>query len=186
MPSEYLDKLIQQSVELSGEVQKLTQPLSEEALHWKPVETTWSMAQLLEHMATTAELYAPGLDRLIEKASRKRPYKGEDFEPTWLGGGFAKYVGPEGEAKMKAPKRFQPAPQPESGSLARYMQQHNALEQRMRQSVDFNLRRWKIRSPAFILMRFTLGDAFALLVGHAQRHTLQMQKLRESADFPSN
>ncbi len=186
MPSEYLDDLLRQSSELGEQTQTLAGSLTEKQLQWSPSEGVWSIAQNLQHLVTTSQLYSPGLDRLIEKASRKKPYRGEEFEPTWLGGGFAKYVGPEGEAKMKAPKKFRPGAEPEAGSLERFLAEHQSLEQRMRTSLDFNLRRWKIRSPAFILMRFRLGDAYALLVAHAQRHIKQAQAVRDLAEFPSS
>jgi hypothetical protein len=69
--------------------------------------------------------------------------------------------------------------------LERFLDEQIVLDGRMRASMDFNLRRWKIRSPAFILMRFTMGDAYALLVGHAQRHIHQAQALGARSDFPS-
>ncbi|MBL4770935.1 MAG: DinB family protein [Planctomycetes bacterium] len=184
MPSEYLDNILKQSSELTEQTRTLAGSLSEEQLQWSPEDGRWSMAQLLEHLATTAQLYAPGLDRLIAKGARKKVYKGEAFEPTWLGGGFAKYVGPEGEAKMKAPKKFRPRPNAAPGSLGRFLEEQAALDARMQASLDFNLRRWKLRSPAFILMRFTLGDAFALLVNHGQRHINQAQTIRDLPEFP--
>ncbi len=184
MPSQYLDDLLRECVQLTQEARSLTESLSENQLQWCPESGGWSMAQNLEHLATTAQLYTPGIDRLIAKATRKKPYKGDDFEPTWLGGGFAKYVGPKGEAKMKAPKKFQPQATPESGSPARFLAEQDALEERMRASSDFNLRRWKLRSPAFPLMRFTLGDAYALLIAHGQRHIKQAQALRDLPEFP--
>ncbi|MDF1838366.1 MAG: DinB family protein [Planctomycetota bacterium] len=184
MPSLYLDDLLRQSKRLTEQTQALTQGLTEEQLNWRPDGGGWSMAQALEHLTTTAQLYAPGIDRLIVRASRKRPYKGEPFEPTWLGGGFAKYVGPEGEAKMKAPKKFRPVATPDAQTPARFLAEQENLDQRMRASLDFNLRRWKLRSPAFPLMRFTLGDAFALLVAHGQRHINQAQAIHDLPEFP--
>lgn len=185
MPSEYLDDLLRQSVELREQAQGLAGELTEEQLQWSPDDGAWSVAQCLQHLVETAGLYYPGLDRLIGKATRKKPYKGEAFEPTWLGGGFAKYVGPEGEAKMKAPKKFKPSAAPEPGSLERFLAEQDGLEQRMQASLDFNLRRWKVRSPAFILMRFTMGDAYALLVSHGQRHVKQAQAVRDLPEFPA-
>ncbi|MFT4648520.1 MAG: hypothetical protein ACI9X4_001745 [Glaciecola sp.] len=184
MPSLYLDDLLRQSAQLTEQTQTLAAELSEEQLQWRPEGGGWSMAQNLQHLVTTARLYAPGLNRQIEKAVRKKPYKGEEFEPTWLGGGFAKFVGPEGESKMKAPKKFRPELTPEPGSLDRFLGEQRCGEGRMQACLDVNLRRWKIHSPAFILMRFTLGDAFTLLIAHGQRHINQAQAIGNLPEFP--
>ena len=165
-------------------VAALRRDLSDAALTWRPDPSTWSVAEITQHLVTTTELYEPRMEALLPKALERAPGR-RPFRPRRFAAWFIKMAGPESEKKLKAPKRFDPS----SGDvgaevLDRFVAQQEGLLELMGRAADADLNRPRLGSPLTPLLRFSLGEAFLLLVRHQQRHLRQAERLLQHDAFP--
>jgi hypothetical protein len=65
-----------------------------------------------------------------------------------------------------------------------FIQRQATLTYLLRASAALHWNRVRTTSPVNPLIRLNLGDAFQILIVHAQRHVGQMAQLRETELFP--
>jgi hypothetical protein len=85
--------------------------------------------------------------------------------------------------KLKAPKTFQPI-KPCDAIIEQFIQQQEKLASLISEADGLDLRRIKFGSPVSSLLRFSLGDCFAILVMHQERHLKQMNRIKDHTMFP--
>ena len=78
---------------------------------------------------------------------------------------------------MSAPRRMTPAVAPRGGVVERLLGHLDVLQGLVDEAAGFDWRRLHVRSPVVPLLRFNLGDAFLMLVVHAERHAGQMERV---------
>jgi len=61
---------------------------------------------------------------------------------------------------------------------------HARLEELMIRADGVSLQHGRMRSPFLPLIRFTLGQAFAVNIAHARRHLWQAREVRQHPQFP--
>jgi hypothetical protein len=72
---------------------------------------------------------------------------------------------------------MKPAATPRGGVAERLLGHLDALRDLVAEAAGFDWRRLHVRSPLVPLLRFNLGDAFLILVVHAERHAGQMERV---------
>lgn len=86
--------------------------------------------------------------------------------------------------KFKAPTVYRPpANQPKDKVVAEFIAIHNELLGLISRANGLDLARIKIRTP-FPIVKFSLGQRFALLAAHDRRHLRQAWDVRRRSDFP--
>jgi nucleoid-associated protein YejK len=96
-----------------------------------------------------------------------------------------RHVSPESPKKLTAPKAFRPAGASAiSGALDRYLREQEEFLNFVRQSAGIDYNRVRLRSPVTPLVRYSLADAFVVIVVHAQRHLQQARRVRATSGFP--
>lgn len=182
MNDAHLDEFLTAMQQINHTAEQLVTGLTEEQLNWIPEPGAWSIALCLAHLTITNQEFLPHLDRAMAKA-RQRGASTRPYKPTLLGGWLIRSLKQAGGRKFKAPKNFQPPPQPAPGALIRFLEEQRRIATLMERSkgTDINV---MMRSPVTALMRYSLGDAFASIVAHAQRHLRQAQRVKERPDFP--
>lgn len=142
----------------------------------QPAPGKWSVVQVIEHLNTYGRYYLP---KLKEELSRKRFSANNYFTPGVLGGYFTKTMkpGPDGTItnKMKAFKNHSPGPDIDSATaLAEFEQQEFLLLSLLNNARNTDL--GKIRIPVSIapFIKLKMGDVFAFLIAHHQRHFVQI------------
>jgi hypothetical protein len=70
-----------------------------------------------------------------------------------------------------------PAVTPRGGVVERLLGHLDVLDGLVDDSAGFDWRRLRMRSPVMPLLRFNLGDAFLMLLVHAERHAGQMERV---------
>src|SRR5581483_5258799 len=114
---------------------------------------------------------------------QRRGASGKPYRPTWMGKWLINTLDQEGGRKFKAPKNFQPPARPAAGALDRFLEEQrqvtSLVERSRRSDTDVTL-----RSPVTPLMRYSLADAFEVIVAHDRRHLRQAQRVKDSQDFP--
>jgi len=163
----------------------LVEGLSDQAFQWRPGPRRWSIAECFEHLNLTVELYLPGMERAIETAQARGWRSNDAVRLGWLGRWMIDTIEPPAKRRFKAPGAFRPQRiLPLSEAMPRFMKLRDELEERLRKAEGLDLQRAKIRSPAMPLVRFSLGETFAIVTTHDRRHLWQAGQVKQSADFP--
>ena len=180
-----LQTIAEESEKNSETARQLVAGLRKEQLNWTSDLAKWSMAQCLDHLATTSRQFGPYLTAATARGRQKWPVKERvPYRPTWVGGWLVKQVMPETQRTLPAPKVFRPSQSTINGALERFLKQQSAFLEFVRQAEGLDYNKTCLRSPVTPLLRYSLADAFVVTVLHGQRHLGQARRMRETAGFP--
>lgn len=165
-----------------GDAERLVAGLAAEQLTWRPGPERWSIADCLEHLATTDRLYLERMRAAIEAAAPR----GDAGEKVKLGLFERWFIGslePPSRLRVRAPKLFQP----ENGdreSPRRFAEHQREVLAALAAARAVDLETTTLVSPASRWVRLRLGSAFALLAAHQRRHLLQARRVAEHPELP--
>lgn len=147
------------------------------ALGWPPPDGGWSVGQVFEHLCVANDDYLVTLRRVLadppagsRAASR--------WKPSLTGRLLVRSF--ESSRKLPAPKRWRPAPAPRPNVVRELLARQRELVELIERSMAFEWNRVRLASPVSPLIRMNVGDAFAILVTHAERHFRQIDRVRRA------
>ena len=168
------------------ECRELCDPLSDDQLKWKPDPRSWSILECFDHLRVTGSLYYPRLEEAIERAREHGREETKPYRPGWFARKMIRFVGVESKTKLKAPRVFRPSSvEPDRSILDQFFEQEVELLGLIRRADGVELNRVKFASPVTRLIRFSIGEGFALMVAHQERHLRQAQRIAKSDRFPT-
>ncbi|GEM_PF-1713069 len=148
--------------------------LSAERRGLVPSDGGWSVNQVLQHLAVTHQLYADRVQRVLSRAPR--PGHGDTpWRATWMGGLMVHAL--QGSRRLPAPKAFRVDRTVPAAVLERYLTALESTERMMREVESVHWARTRVTSPASRLVRLNLGDCFAVLTVHDERHFARIRTL---------
>ncbi len=172
-----------------GQFDRLIQGIDDKQFNWRPAEEQWSIAECIDHLIATGTLMNRNIDDGIEKALARNLRSGGPFKYGAIGNWFVRAVGPSDEArrrKFKAPKAYTPT---SNHSISRIKVAFNQLQDefavRIERANGLDLARIKVPSAAggvAGLLKLSLGQWFALLANHQDRHLAQARDVRTAMD----
>ena len=171
--------------QISADADALVAPLSDRQLVWQPAPDSWSVAQCLDHLNSTARVYLPMLDEGIANAIKRGMYAPGPYSYSWVGRLLVHHFGPTTRVRVKTMKPFQPL---EGRSRHEIMAAFRAYQvqyvDRLRQANGLDLARARVSSPLARWLRFPLGSAFGLMAAHERRHLAQARRVIGTPGFP--
>lgn len=181
-----LQTIVTETDKNSDETKRLVTGLSEAQLSWTSAPESWSIAQCLDHLATTSKAFEPYLTAAIKRGRDKWPVSSPvPYRPSWVGGWLIKQVLPETTRKVSSPKVFRPSQSPAIENAAEeFLKQQAEFLRFVREAEGLDYNKTKLRSPVTPLMRYSLADAFVVTVVHGWRHLAQARRVRETPGFP--
>ncbi|OJW44648.1 MAG: hypothetical protein BGO56_14375 [Sphingobacteriales bacterium 48-107] len=142
-----------------------------------PAPGAWSVAQILAHLNFYGDYYLPALEKALAQAPPAKKY----FKPGWLGNYFTKLISPnaagEVRGKMKSPAQARPSSFVKAvDTLPVFIGQQQWLLELLEEARTKDL--GSVRVPISIakMIRLKAGDTFRFLIGHQQRHLLQLTR----------
>lgn len=148
-----------------------------ELLTTQPAEGKWSVAQVLEHLNSYGHYYLPELKKGLRSHKDPAPF----FKPGFLGGYFTKMMQPkEGKVtnKMKAPKGHMPSTNSDiQPALRLFIAQQHELVELLELAKKKNINAVRIPISLSRMIKLKMGDVFAFLIAHEQRHFVQIQNV---------
>jgi len=148
-----------------------------ELLTTQPAEDKWNVAQVLEHLNSYSHYYLPELKKGLRSHKDPVPF----FKPGFLGGYFTKMMQPkEGKVtnKMKAPKGHRPAGDIDiQPALHLFIAQQHELIELLELAKKKNINAIRIPISISRIIKLKMGDVFAFLIAHEQRHFVQIQNV---------
>lgn len=182
--SEFLHQLRKESLFLLDQVEHISNHCPMELLENSNGSGRWNCIQVLEHLNSYYRYYLPKIENLIEHSpADPHPH----FKPGILGNYFTRTMQPKnGEVpnKMKAMKNHSPSASLDSKSVTReFLQWQRLLGLLIERSEKVNLNRIRVPISIAPFLTMKLGDVFAFMVAHNNRHWVQIENLLER--FPA-
>ncbi|HEV2130980.1 MAG TPA: DinB family protein [Longimicrobiaceae bacterium] len=170
---------------VSEQARQLTSGLSAAQLRWTPPSGGWSIAQVFEHLVTAHTQYLEKMRPLIREARERgdRAARGE-WRPSLAGGFLLRSVDPKNERGGPSPRSWRPAAEPRTDAIEAFLRTQEELLDLLHRAEGLDLNRIRTSSPVSWLIRLNLGDCFAILAAHGQRHMRQVERIRANAAFP--
>src|SRR5687768_16195664 len=186
--SDFLQTIVVEAEKNSDEARRLVAGCGETQLSWTSAPDRWSIAQCLDHLATTSKAFEPYLMAAIRRGRDKWPVSAAVvYRPGWVGGWLIKQVAPETRRKVPSPKVLRPSQSPAiEHALEKFLQQQGEFLHFIREAKGPDYNKTRLRSPVTALMRYSLADAFVVTVVHGWRPLAQARRIRETPGFPIN
>src|SRR5882724_32312 len=152
--------------------------LNEEQLNFKPDPSTWSIAEIFEHLNICNNIYIRSILSRITKAPDE---KEEEFRSGWLGDWLYVKIMPRADGsvfKIRARKMMHADGCALNGqeTLQKFLQQCDMIDDILRHVVTKNLQRIRIPFSSSRLLQLRLGDNLRYLIAHSERHLLQAHR----------
>jgi hypothetical protein len=153
--------------------------LTDDDFNWRPAPDSWSMAECYDHLCMLGTLIVPRLDDGIRAAAERGWRSDGPFKYGALTNYFVKLAGPNQKRKFKAPAAYTPT---SNHSISRLTKSFTALQdefiERTQRANGIDLARVKVANPVLPILRLSLGQWFALIAGHQQRHFQQAEHVK--------
>jgi uncharacterized damage-inducible protein DinB len=171
----HLDKLeekVESHIVIAIEV---FQNLPKEKLLQPATDGGWSIAQCLDHLNGYGHYYLPQIQKGIEDYNG--PAKSQ-FKSSFLGSYFTKMMDPDtGKRKAKAFKNHVPKADLEAKEVvAEFIRQQEVLLEALHKANQVDLNKINIPISIFKWIKLNLGDTFAFLIAHNERHVRQAKR----------
>lgn len=177
---EYRRTLLDDAARNAGRLRELGEGLDDATLRRRPAGGGWSIAEVYEHLCIADDSYLVPLRALLSRPDLPRiGPAGAEWKPSFVGALLVR--GQSSSLKLPAPRIYRPGPTPRPDVVAEYLRRQEELARLLEGSGSIHWRRVRMRSPVSALVRLNLGDCFTVLVVHAARHILQIERVRRAA-----
>jgi len=154
--------------------------ISDEKFNYKISPNKWSIAQIIEHLVISNNLYLPRIKNAMEK-KEKSENENTEFRNSLLGKIIFATMKPESKITFKAPKIFLPSQNNlEKSIVEKYLSQKKEIITAINEAGSFNISKIKVSSPATKLLRLNLGEILLLTYIHNKRHAIQIENILNS------
>jgi hypothetical protein len=168
------------------DAEELIQGLDDDQFNWRPSEQRWSIGDCLEHLNVTSRLYWPVMTQAMMHSRMNGLMSPGPFKHPWLGNLFVRTMEPPVRKRFKASRKFSPLQnQPLPLVWSQFVNFQDRMLEMIREANGVDLARTKLQSPAFKLIKLTLGQAFGLVTAHERRHVWQAQEVKKDVNFPA-
>lgn len=181
--SEHIDSSKQELQQLLGEVKTTLEGLEAVSLNTQEANGKWSILQCLKHMSIAVEVYNNNISKALEAGNHQSP--ASDFKSHWKGDMFVKMISPKENGVVKNNMKTMKTMNPENSldakkTIDEFFNLHNEFIDLMEKSRAFNINRIKVNTAIGPLVKLRLGDAYRFIIAHAQRHLIQLRRIRSA------
>lgn len=180
-----IESLHDQLDAVESDARLLVESLSEKHGCWRAEGDSWSVAQCLDHLATTNQIYLramrePSLRARAAGRLRRRPAL-----PGFVGKWFATSMEPPVKpfSRMKAPRNIRPAKLPSlADGFARFLTSQDEIRNYLRTHADLDLAGIRFPNPLVPGIWFSLATGLHVIAAHERRHMWQAWRVRRAAE----
>ena len=158
--------------------------LAAEQINWRFAPGSWSIAECIEHMSVTNELYVAAMQHALETAPPARVSDGP-VRYGWLESILLRQVEPPVKMRFKAPSAFQPASDLRPEKLRqKWEASHLGIADLIRRADGVAFDKVKVQSPGSRFLKLHLGMVFHVIAAHDRRHLWQADQVKAKPGFP--
>jgi len=162
----------------------LVEDLSEERGCWRAAATSWSVAQCLDHLAITNQVYLGAMKEPAIRARMAGRLRRRPALPGFVGRWFAAKMEPpvKTSSKMKSPRNIKPSASPSlAGAFADFLRSQDKIRDYLSTNADLDLAGIRFPNPLIPGIRFSLATGLHVLTAHERRHIWQAWRMRRAA-----
>jgi len=166
------------------EATALCEGLTGDQLEWRPYPSKWSIAENLNHLCITTEVFVPAVDHALMESRHRQLLDAGPFRLGWYGRLLVRYVEPPPLIRLPAPTALRPqmSGSPER-TLENFLAWQSTMMLRMEGADGLNLAALRFSSPLASYIRMNLLEFFSVFNGHSRRHLWQSANVRR--EMPS-
>lgn len=175
----YLQHLTQTVERIVETVKEITRNYDYELLAQRPDANRWSVLDNLEHLNLYNDFYLPTFVKTIDKGESKGWKPRTNYRAGWLGTYLTNSMKPQGikiPNKMNTFKDKNPIlVKVPANVVERFLQQHQQLLQILKRATKTDIQKLRMPTTLGPFPKIRLGDGLAFVIGHEERHLLQIQ-----------
>jgi hypothetical protein len=163
----------------------LVENLTEARGCWRAEAASWSVAQCLDHLATTNEVYLGAMKESAIRARVSGRLRRGPALPGFVGAWFAAKMEPPVKAfsKMKATRNIKPSTSPSlAHAFDRFLISQDEVRDYLRTYSDLDLAGIRFPNPLVPGIRFSLATGLHVITAHERRHMWQAWRVRRAAE----
>jgi hypothetical protein len=166
------------------DAQALAAGLAEERGGWHAETGSWSVAECLDHLATTNRVYLHPMKELAIRAREQGRFRRGPAAPGFVGRWFVRTM----EPPVKAPFRMKPriveprAAAPLANAFASFRTSQDEVRAFLREYADLDLAGVRFSNPFVRGIRFSLATGLHVITAHERRHMWQAWRVRRAAE----
>lgn len=171
------EQLLRDAQAISGRAREVAAALSPEQLVWSPPDKGWSVAQVFEHLCITHDSYLDRVERTLADPELPRREGGTTpWAPRFAGAFLVRSL--RASRKLPSPRPYRVGPRPRPHAIDEFLDRQDRLITLLDRAAPLEWSACQLTSPTTSIIRFNLGDAFLIMVTHAQRHLGQVERVR--------
>jgi hypothetical protein len=174
------DALLDANRAVIDRIRQTVSPLSAETITRQPPNGGWSVAEVLEHLIVSADSYLARISTLLKANAAVVAGANAMWKPSLMGGLLTQSQ--RSPRKMPTAKMYKPGPSPRPRVLDEFVQRQEGVGRLIAEAGGVDWQHVRMSSPVMPLLRMNLGDAFTLLVVHAERHAAQIERVLEQTE----
>jgi len=163
----------------------LVEGLAEAAAGWRDRPGSWSVAECLDHLATSNEVYLEAMRGVAADAAAHNRTRKAPARPGVIGRLFVRWLEPPVSPWLKgrAPRLIRPRPAPAlTDASNRFLASQKAVRAFLRRYSDIDLAGVRFPNPFIRGVRFSLATGLHVLEAHERRHLWQAWRTRRAAE----
>jgi hypothetical protein len=171
------------------DAQALVGDLGEERGGWRAETGSWSVAECLDHLATTNRVYLHAMEEPAIRAGEQGRLRRGAAAPGFVGRWFVRTMEPPVKARfrMKAPRIVEPrAAPPLADAFANFRASQDEVRAFLCAHAGLNLAAVRFPNPFIYGIRFSLATGLHLITAHERRHLWQAWRARRAAEGAGN
>jgi hypothetical protein len=183
MEHSQLDELDRAFAECAADCESLTAGVARELLLRRPRRRSWSVAECIEHLNITGQVFFLRLRHEIDALRQESAENGDKFLPSaefkmeFLAKALLWYLEPPARLKSSAPDNFQPLQSPNPDRVVpAFLVLQSRLRELLAEAQGLPLDQCKITSPFASNVHYNLYSAFCLIAAHQRRHLWQARR----------
>jgi hypothetical protein len=159
--------------------------LTEQVGTWRAGEGSWSVAECLDHLATSNRIYLRAMASVSESALARGRMRRGPARPGLIGGWFVRTLEPPVRAtlKMKAPKSIRPRQGPSlEDAVRQFFASQNEVRAFLHRFANIDLAGVRFPNPFVRGLRFSIATGLHVIAAHERRHLWQAWRVRQGAE----
>jgi hypothetical protein len=161
--------------------------LNEQQLNWRPLATSWSVAQCFEHLLSANREMFRAIDAATDGSRSPTLWQRLPLFPRVFGLMLIKSQMPEAKRKFTAPRKAAPASSAiDAQIIERFVVCQHEGAARVRSLDERDVARIIVTSPFVSFITYSVLDGCRLIVTHERRHFEQARRVTQAAGFPSS
>jgi DinB superfamily len=167
------------------DAQALVADLNEERGGWRAGAGSWSVAECLDHLATTNRVYLHAMKEPAIRARERGRERRGPAKPGFVGRWFARTMEPPVKMRfrMKAPRLIKPRTAPAlADAFAGFRTSQDEVRAFLLEYADLDLAGVRFPNPFVRGIRFSLATGLHVITAHQRRHLWQAWRVRRAAE----